>query len=292
MSPFRLAATLLLLMLTLAGCSTPATPLRNIAHQRPPKPTPAPSVSPTPSPTPTPSESPKPKPPPNPTQPISCKGSAPFDRSPASGTGPLGTVKTTGSAGVALTFDDGPDAVYTPRILDLLAQCGVKATFCVNGIKVGPNPELIRRMVREGHTLCNHTWKHIRQLGTYGQQAIRDDFQMTNNAIHAIVPEAKISYFRAPGGAWTQDYITVAHEMGMTALHWDVDPSDWDYKTYGRGDSMINHIINNVQANVRPGSVVLSHDFQKPETVTAYRTLLPWLKARVQLVALPPGGLG
>jgi peptidoglycan/xylan/chitin deacetylase (PgdA/CDA1 family) len=223
---------------------------------------------------------------------ISCTGSAPFDRSPVTGTGPLGTRKSTGSAAVALTFDDGPDAVTTPRMLDLLAQCGVKATFCVNGIKVGPNPELIRRIVREGHTLCNHTWSHIRQLGSYGQDLIRQDLQKTNDAIHAIVPDAKISYFRAPGGVWTQDYITVAHELGMTPLHWAVDPSDWDYNTYGHGSSMVNHIISNVESNVRPGSVVLSHDFQKPDTVTAYRTLLPWLKERVELIALPPEGLG
>jgi peptidoglycan-N-acetylglucosamine deacetylase len=225
-------------------------------------------------------------------EPISCTGSATLDRAQASGTGPLGTVTTTGSAAVALTFDDGPDAVTTPRILDLLAQCGVKATFCVNGIKVGPNPELIRRIVREGHTLCNHTWRHIRQLGTYGPFLIREDLQATNDAIHAIVPDAKIPYFRAPGGAWTQDYITVAHEMGMTALHWDVDPRDWDYDQFGRGDALINHIIGNVEGNVRPGSVILSHDFQKPETVAAYRVLLPWLKARLELIALPQQGLG
>jgi peptidoglycan/xylan/chitin deacetylase (PgdA/CDA1 family) len=91
---------------------------------------------------------------------------------------------------------------------------------------------------------------------------------------------------------WTQDYITVAHELGMTPLHWAVDPSDWDYNTYGHGSSMVNHIISNVESNVRPGSVVLSHDFQKPDTVTAYRTLLPWLKERVELIALPPEGLG
>lgn len=223
---------------------------------------------------------------------MSCTGTAPFDRPQATGTGPLGTVKTTGSTGVALTFDDGPDPVYTPKFLDLLAQCGVKATFCLVGSKVAANPGLVQRMVREGHTLCNHTWNHIRQLGTYGTDRIRQDLQQTLNAIHAAVPGAKVPYFRAPGGAWTQDYITVAHELGMTPLHWYVDPSDWDYDHYGRGATMVNHIIGNVEDNVRPGAVVLSHDYQKPETLTAYRTLLPWLKARVPLIPMPADGLG
>jgi peptidoglycan-N-acetylglucosamine deacetylase len=281
-------------LLTLAGCTASGAPLHNVARAvGAPTPAPSASASPQASPSPSPSPSDKPKPPPPPpVNPISCTDSAALDRAQAMGSGPLGTVKTTGSAAVALTFDDGPDAVTTPKILDLLAQCGVKATFCVNGIKVGPNPELIRRMVREGHTLCNHTWRHIRQLGTYGKDLIRQDLQQTNDAIHAIVPDARVPYFRAPGGAWTPDYLTVAHELGMTSLHWDVDPSDWDYANYGRGDSMVNHIISNVEGNVRPGSVVLSHDFQKPETVTAYRILLPWLKARLQLIALPQEGLG
>lgn len=222
---------------------------------------------------------------------MNCTAKVPLDRPPAGGSTPAGTIKTTGSASVALTFDDGPDPVNTPKILDLLRQCGVKATFCVNGVKAQQHPTIMRRIHNDGHTFCNHTWRHITPLGSYGPDLIRQDLSQTNDAIRAIVPSAKISYFRAPGGAWTADYISVCHELGMTPTHWDVDTRDWESSKFGKGDTMVKHIINSVQNSTRPGSIILMHDYQKPDTTTALRTLLPWLKARFTLEALPPAGL-
>jgi peptidoglycan/xylan/chitin deacetylase (PgdA/CDA1 family) len=206
----------------------------------------------------------------------------------ATETGPFGARKTTGSTTVALTFDDGPDPVNTPAILDVLRQCGVKATFCVVGYKVAMYPDVVRRIVADGHTLCNHTWEHIRQLGTYGQPRIAQDLQQTLDAIHAAVPGAPVAYFRAPGGAWTKDYVIVARRMGMTPIDWDVDPWDWNFDKFGTGQTMTRHIVSTVEGTVRPGSIVLSHDYQKPATTAAYRILLPWLMARFTLIALPP----
>jgi peptidoglycan/xylan/chitin deacetylase (PgdA/CDA1 family) len=249
----------------------------------------SPSAAPSPSPAVKTSKPPSsPKPPPGP---IKCTESATLERSQVSGTGPLGTTISTGSKAVALTFDDGPDPVNTPRILDLLQQCGVKATFCVNGYKVAAARSVMQRIHAEGHTFCNHTYNHIRQLGTYGPDLIRSDLVKTNDAIHSVVPDAKISYFRAPGGEWTADYVTVARELGMTPLHWHLDTRDWESSVYGKGDSMVSHLISYVEGNVRPGSVILMHDYQKPDTTQALRTLLPWLKARLSLTALPPAGL-
>jgi peptidoglycan/xylan/chitin deacetylase (PgdA/CDA1 family) len=230
---------------------------------------------------------------PPPGAPVSCATPGPVRvaRSPASAPGPYGARTGTGSAAVALTFDDGPDPVNTPLLLDVLKHCGAHATFCVNGVKVQRYPEVVRRIHAEGHALCNHTWQHIHQLGSYGQPRIRRDLTETNNAIHAVVPDAAISYFRAPGGVWTDDYIKVAADLGMTPIHWDVDPSDWQSSVYGTGPAMVSHIVRVLRDRVRPGSIVLSHDFRKPDTTEAYRLLLPWLQSRFTLVALPAGGL-
>jgi peptidoglycan/xylan/chitin deacetylase (PgdA/CDA1 family) len=73
----------------------------------------------------------------------------------------------------------------------------------------------------------------------------------------------------------------------MKSIYWALDPRDWDKSTFGTGAPMVRHIINAVEGTVRPGAIVLSHDNDKPDTVTAYRTLLPWLKARFTLIALP-----
>lgn len=201
--------------------------------------------------------------------------------------GPHGSINGTGSAAVALTFDDGPDPVNTPLMLEVLAACGVKATFCLIGNKVHRYADLVRRIVAEGHTLCNHSWQHNTELGTYGWAAIYDDLSRTSNAIHDAVPDAPVAYFRAPGGAWTNDYVAVAHALGMTPLNWDVDPWDWNFSVNGTGEAMTTHIISHVESHIRPGSIILSHDNLKPATVEAYRRMLPWLTAHYTLIALP-----
>jgi len=197
-------------------------------------------------------------------------------------------MRVTGSTAVALTFDDGPDPVNTPAILDVLAHCGVKATFCINGFKLAGNEELVKRMVREGHTICNHSWHHDTPLGTYDYWTIHLDLQRTSDAIHAIVgPDVPIVYFRAPGGEWTANYKTAMDGMGLKPLDWDVDPWDWNFAVNGTGDVMTQHIVSHIESHVRPGSIILSHDYQKPDTTAAYKILIPWLLARYTLIPLP-----
>jgi len=201
-------------------------------------------------------------------------------------TGPLSTQILTGSSSVALTFDDGPDPTYTPQILDLLKDHGVKATFCVIGSRARDYPDLIRRIVAEGHTLCNHSWQHLLNLGKRPLSYQTWDLEQTNNAIHAAVPDVPIRYFRAPGGNFTRGLIDLAGRLGMSPLSWDVDPRDWDTAGYGRGTPMVNHITSVVEHTVRPGSIILSHDRAHPDTVVAYRSLLSWLQARYTLTQL------
>ena len=201
--------------------------------------------------------------------------------------GAFGTQILTGSSAVALTFDDGPDPNLTPQILDLLKQQGVKATFCVIGSRARDYPDLVRRIAAEGHTLCNHSWQHLMELSARDPSYQHWDLSGTNDAIRAAVPNATIKYFRAPGGNFTKQLDDLAAGYGMTSLNWDVDPRDWDAAQFGKGASMVNHIVTVVQQTTRPGSIVLSHDRAHPDTLTAYQTLLPWLKEHHQLIALP-----
>jgi peptidoglycan/xylan/chitin deacetylase (PgdA/CDA1 family) len=200
--------------------------------------------------------------------------------------GPAGTAKRTGSASVALTFDDGPDPEQTPQLLDLLAQQQVKATFCLVGFRARDHPELVRRIVAEGHTVCNHSWQHLIDLGMRPADVIANDLKATNDAIYAAAPDAKIRYFRAPGGNFTPPLVGLARAQGMTSIYWDVDPRDWDHRK-NSDDVHIARVIAEIQASTRPGAIVLSHDNRQPDTIQAYRTLLPWLKARFTLIPLP-----
>ncbi|MEU4551431.1 polysaccharide deacetylase family protein [Micromonospora violae] len=194
----------------------------------------------------------------------------------------FGAHATTGTPRLALTFDDGPDPRYTPQVLALLNEYDVRATFCVVGENAQNHPDLIQSIVDAGHTLCNHSWHHDVGLGTRSADAIRSDLLRTNAAIRAAVPNAPIVWYRQPGGAWTYPVVSVARQLGMTPLHWSVDPSDWDVPGAGK-------ITATVLDQAEPGSVVLLHDAggNRQGTVEALRRILPDLTARFELEALP-----
>ncbi|MBQ1072276.1 polysaccharide deacetylase family protein [Micromonospora sp. C31] len=203
---------------------------------------------------------------------------------PGPADGPFGTQTTSGTSLVALTFDDGPDPQFTPQVLALLRAYQVRATFCVVGENAQRHPDLVRAIASDGHTLCNHSWNHDVTLGRRSPAAIRTDLLRTSDAIRAAVPDAPITYYRQPGGAWTGQVVSVAQELGMTPLHWTVDPSDWERPGAGR-------IAATVVAGVVPGSVVLLHDAggDRQGTVDALHRILPDLTSRFEVEALPDG---
>lgn len=224
-----MAATLGLVLL-LAGCGAPQQDRRQGAA---PAPTAAsPSAAP---PSPRPTAKPKPLLRPKPT------------------TLPAGLRRATGVRAVALTFDDGPDPAWTPKVLDQLRGARVKATFCLVGTEVRKHPELVVRIVREGHQLCNHSWQHDFDLGRRPLADIRADLIRTNEAIQAVVPGAKVPFYRQPGGRWTPEVVAVARKLGMRSLHWSVDPQDWAKPTAAT-------LAKRVVRGARPGAIVLMHD--------------------------------
>ncbi|MFI1990062.1 polysaccharide deacetylase family protein [Actinoplanes sp. NPDC020271] len=208
-------------------------------------------------------------------------------RKPGERTGPAGSLLTTGDKGVALTFDDGPDPANTPALLKILARQHVKATFCLVGENVESHPEMVRQIVAGGHTLCNHTWDHDLKLGKKNAAAIRADMKRTNAAIEKAVPGAKIKYFRAPGGNFTPGIVKVAKELGMASIYWKVDPRDWEHGREESDGAHTSRVINAIKKRTRAGAIVLSHDYAQPDTIKAYGVLIPWLKSRYKLIALP-----
>ena len=200
------------------------------------------------------------------------------------GSGPYGSIVNTGTAGVALTFDDGPDPIWTPRILAALRAASVRATFCLIGAHAQDYPDLVRAIAADGHTLCNHSWNHNTALGSAGAAAIRADLSRTNAAIQAAVPDATIAYFRQPGGFWTSTVVAVAQDLGLAPLHWSVDPLDWSRPP-------VATLVASVTNGCRDGAVVLLHDGggSRANTVDAVTRLLPALARSYPLVAMPIG---
>jgi len=187
---------------------------------------------------------------------------------------PGSVLHSTASGGrtVALTFDDGPGPATGP-ILDLLAQYGAHATFCQVGTNAAADPAMVKRIVAEGHRLCDHTVHHPQPL--HAQPHERQQYEISaarDMIVHAAGPGTEVTWWRAPGGDFTAENVAIASELGMKSLGWSVDPRDW-------ARPGVPAIVADVQHHLRPGGVVLMHDGggDRTQTVEALRQLLPWL---------------
>ncbi|GAA3970752.1 polysaccharide deacetylase family protein [Thermobifida alba] len=193
-------------------------------------------------------------------------------------------VTTTGQSGqtVALTFDDGPDPDDTPALLSVLSRHQVKAVFCLWGDHVRQHPDIVRQIVRQGHTLCNHSMRHD-DLGNWSAAQIRADLVATNAAIREAVPGAAIPYFRAPYGSWGQSP-QVAADLGMQPLGWAMDIADWEPP--GTAE-----LVRRLNDRVTPGAVILLHDGggDRSQTVQAVDQVIPQWKAQGWTFTLPAG---
>jgi endo-1,4-beta-xylanase len=126
----------------------------------------------------------------------------------------------------ALTFDDGPNGADTAALLDLLADRGIRAVFAVVGqcIEAG-GADLLRRIVDEGHVLCNHSTSFA-DMGEWMADEVRADMRANLEIIRAVVPQAPVPFWRAPNGSWGVT-CEVAVELGMQPLDVTNTIGDW-----------------------------------------------------------------
>lgn len=152
---------------------------------------------------------------------------------------------------VALTFDDGPNPDATPRILDALAARGVKATFFILGRHADLWPELVRRVVDEGHMIGNHGWHH-RKLHVRGPGYVRRDLTMGTESImnaSGVCP----TLFRAPHGFRSPWVTPIAASLGQRTVGWS--RGVWDSARPG-----VDEIVRRTVEGARPGRIMLLHD--------------------------------
>ncbi len=172
---------------------------------------------------------------------------------------------------IAMTFDDGPNATLTPRLLDLLAAHHMKATFFVVGENAAEHPEILKRAVREGHEIANHSWSHP-NFGKMSDEAVRRELQKTDDAIKAAIG-TRPTLMRPPYGSITARQKNWIHdEFGYRIIIWDVDPLDWKRP----GPTVVTHRI---VKETRPGSIILAHDIHPP-TIEAMPATFDQLEAK------------
>jgi peptidoglycan/xylan/chitin deacetylase (PgdA/CDA1 family) len=175
---------------------------------------------------------------------------------------------------VALTFDDGPDPVWTPAVLSVLAQEHVPATFCLIGIHVQAHPDLVRAELAQHETLCDHTLDHDQHLDRAPVARVAREVNAGEDAIEAAAG-VQTGFYRPPGGTLSPVVIEIAHQRGLRVLYWTVDSED-----YLRPAPAI--LLQRILAGVRPGSIILMHDGggDRSHTVAILRPLIDTLRAQ------------
>src|SRR5437588_6845415 len=172
---------------------------------------------------------------------------------------------------IALTFDDGPSATLTPKLLDLLAAHHIKATFFVIGENVAEHPEIVARAAREGHEIGNHSWSHP-NLAKMSDDNVRSQLRRTDDAIRGATGN-RPTLLRPPYGSITaREKHWIHDEFGYRIILWDVDPYDWKRP----GPAVVR---NRILKETQPGSIVLSHDIH-PGTIEAMPSTLDALEAK------------
>ncbi len=149
---------------------------------------------------------------------------------------------------IALTFDDGPHKIYTPKLLEGLKKRGVHATFFLIGQNIDGNEDIIRQMKEDGHLIGNHSQNHIQLTKEQTMEAC-DQIKWTNEKIKSITGQAPV-YVRPPFGSWSDE---LENLVPMKVVLWSVDPLDW--KTQNK-----NRIVRHIVSHAEDGGIILLHD--------------------------------
>jgi peptidoglycan/xylan/chitin deacetylase (PgdA/CDA1 family) len=179
---------------------------------------------------------------------------------------------------VALTFDDGPSPVYTPKIIALLKEYDAHGTFFVMGHKVEQTPWLIQAELKGGHEVGNHTFSHPR-MTTEDQISRERELERTAVELDLAGCPRESRLFRPPYSAWDDRLKSYMSHTGRRMVMWSLDSGDWQ-------GLEAPAIIKNVLGRVRNGSIIIFHDSSEADqadrspTVEALKTILPGLKAR------------
>ena len=170
---------------------------------------------------------------------------------------------------IALSFDDGPHPIFTPRILEILDKYGITATFFMIGCNVAHYPEVAKTVHEKGHEIGNHTYSHP-HMKTLSLERLKEEVLKTEKVFRQNgIPSPKL--FRPPEGFRSEEQVSVLSSLGYQTIIWSVDTRDWQ----GRG---AKEIVSGVLDDVQGGDILLFHDYtSQRNTITALEQLIPRL---------------
>ncbi len=152
---------------------------------------------------------------------------------------------------IAITFDDGPHSEVTPKVLDLLNEHKVKATFFCIGNHVHENTELIKRIDTEGHLIGNHSWAHERWFDLYSSQKMQEGIEKTNGLIFETIGK-RTKLFRPPYGVTNPSLKRAIKDFNFYTVGWSIRSLDTVKNT--------EHTLNRIKKRLSGGDIILFHD--------------------------------
>ncbi|MEU6732710.1 polysaccharide deacetylase family protein [Streptomyces physcomitrii] len=203
-------------------------------------------------------------------------------KSPAAVSPEIAHASDKGPKGVNITIDDGPDPRWTPEVLQVLADNGVKAVFCMVGPQAEAHPDLVKAVVAAGHRLCDHSVLHDTSMDGKPEAYQSEQILQAEKSLTRASGGVRPLYYRAPGGAFTPYSRGLAASRGMRPLGWNVDTKDFEKPG-------AEAIVSTVKKEVTNGPTLLFHDAggDRSQTVAALREVLPWLKQQGYAFGFP-----
>lgn len=157
-----------------------------------------------------------------------------------------------------LTFDNGYENGYTVKILDVLKEKQVPAVFFVTGHYIEDQPELLRRMVQEGHLIGNHSWSHP-DMTQISDERIAAELTKVKEQVASVTGQTEMRYVRPPRGIFSDRTLAVSRNLGYTNVFWSIAYVDWDPKKQNGW----KYAYDKVVSQLHPGAVILLHSVSK-----------------------------
>lgn len=160
-----------------------------------------------------------------------------------------------------LTFDNGYENGYTPRILDILKEKQVPAAFFVTGHYIKDKPELIKRFAAEGHLVGNHSWSHP-DMSQLGSARIAEELEKVRAGVEALTGQKEMRYLRPPRGIFNERVLAESSKLGYVSVFWSIAYKDWDTNN----QKGARYAYDKVMEQLHPGAVILLHAVSKDNT--------------------------
>jgi peptidoglycan-N-acetylmuramic acid deacetylase len=157
-----------------------------------------------------------------------------------------------------LTFDNGYENGYTAKVLDILKEKQVPAIFFVTGHYVKDQPELVKRMVAEGHLVGNHSWSHP-DMTQISNERIKSELERVREGVAQVSGQQEMRYLRPPRGIFSERTLAVSKALGYTNVFWSIAYKDWDT----RAQKGATYAYESVMKQLHPGAIILLHTVSK-----------------------------